>query len=140
MKKEKETKGEKVSAPVHKRKKGNKKKQASKQQVREKLAKLQNEVLATQEKPSVKKDVKKEPEKTLQNNKNHIQKDKKPNKKVHNKSNKPHNAKNKAPFVPTIAKDVNAKVRIIPLGGLNEIGKNITAIECGDDIIVIAQT
>lgn len=31
----------------------------------------------------------------------------------------------------------NAKVRIIPLGGLNEIGKNMTAIECGDDIIVI---
>ena len=33
--------------------------------------------------------------------------------------------------------DPNAKVRIIPLGGLNEIGKNMTAIECGDDIIVI---
>ncbi len=33
--------------------------------------------------------------------------------------------------------DENAKVRIIPLGGLNEIGKNMTAIECGDDIIVI---
>ena len=33
--------------------------------------------------------------------------------------------------------DPHAKVRIIPLGGLNEIGKNMTAIECGDDIIVI---
>ena len=33
--------------------------------------------------------------------------------------------------------DPNAKVRIIPLGGLHEIGKNMTAIECGDDIIVI---
>ncbi len=33
--------------------------------------------------------------------------------------------------------DENAKVRIIPLGGLNEIGKNMTAIECGQDIIVI---
>ena len=31
----------------------------------------------------------------------------------------------------------NAVVKIIPLGGLNEIGKNMTAIECGDDIIVI---
>ena len=30
-----------------------------------------------------------------------------------------------------------AKVRIIPLGGLNEIGKNITAIEYKDDIVVI---
>ena len=33
--------------------------------------------------------------------------------------------------------DKDAKVRIIPLGGLHEIGKNMTAIECGDDIIVI---
>ena len=30
-----------------------------------------------------------------------------------------------------------AKVKIIPLGGLNEIGKNITAIEFKDDIVVI---
>ncbi len=28
-------------------------------------------------------------------------------------------------------------LRIIPLGGLGEIGKNITAIECGQDIIVV---
>ena len=33
--------------------------------------------------------------------------------------------------------DPNAKLRIIPLGGLSEVGKNITAIECGDDIIVV---
>ena len=37
----------------------------------------------------------------------------------------------------TVKRDDNAKVRIIPLGGLNEIGKNMTAIECGEDIIVI---
>ena len=30
-----------------------------------------------------------------------------------------------------------AKVKIIPLGGLNEIGKNITAIEFKDDIVII---
>ena len=29
------------------------------------------------------------------------------------------------------------KLRIIPLGGLNEIGKNMTVVEYGDDIIVI---
>ena len=36
-----------------------------------------------------------------------------------------------------VARDENATLRIIPLGGLNEIGKNMTAIECGNDIIVI---
>ena len=29
------------------------------------------------------------------------------------------------------------KIRIIPLGGLNEIGKNLTAIEYKNDIVVI---
>ena len=37
----------------------------------------------------------------------------------------------------TVKPDKSAKIRIIPLGGLNEIGKNMTAIECGDDIVVI---
>ena len=31
----------------------------------------------------------------------------------------------------------DTKLRIIPLGGLQEIGKNMTAIEYGDDIVVI---
>ena len=34
-------------------------------------------------------------------------------------------------------KNERAKVKIIPLGGINEIGKNITAIEYKEDIIVI---
>jgi ribonuclease J len=28
-------------------------------------------------------------------------------------------------------------VRVIPLGGIGEIGKNISVVECGDDIIVV---
>ena len=31
----------------------------------------------------------------------------------------------------------NSKLRIIPLGGLEQIGMNITAIECNDSIIVV---
>ncbi|WP_252230401.1 ribonuclease J [Clostridium sp. ZBS15] len=34
-------------------------------------------------------------------------------------------------------KNERAKVKIIPLGGINEIGKNITAIEYKEDIVVI---
>ena len=30
-----------------------------------------------------------------------------------------------------------SKLKIIPLGGLGEIGKNMTAFECGGDIIVV---
>ena len=33
--------------------------------------------------------------------------------------------------------DQKEKVKVIPLGGLHEIGKNMTVIEQGDDIIVI---
>ncbi len=33
--------------------------------------------------------------------------------------------------------DPNAKLRIIPLGGLSEVGKNITVIEYGNDMIVV---
>jgi len=33
--------------------------------------------------------------------------------------------------------DLKSQVRVIPLGGLGEIGKNMMALECGDDIIVV---
>ncbi len=70
--------------------------------------------------------------------------DLKADKKADKKTDKKSSRKQKAPreselrgYVPTVERDLNAKVRIIPLGGLDEIGKNITAIECGDDIIVV---
>lgn len=34
-------------------------------------------------------------------------------------------------------KKSSSKLKIIPLGGLGEIGKNMTVLECGDDMIVI---
>lgn len=42
--------------------------------------------------------------------------------------------RNRANIIPSPDKGV---IRIIPLGGVEEIGKNMTAVEIGDDIIVI---
>lgn len=30
-----------------------------------------------------------------------------------------------------------SRIKIIPLGGLNEIGKNLTVVQCGDDMVII---
>lgn len=56
----------------------------------------------------------------------------KPKSKAPEKKSKAHSApkKQKAPVK-------KSALRVIPLGGLDEIGKNITAIEYGDDIIII---
>jgi len=43
-------------------------------------------------------------------------------------------AKNKKTLISPPEKDV---IRIVPLGGVEEIGKNMTAIEIGNDIIVV---
>ena len=118
---------EKIKAPVHKRKKDGKKKQMTKQKIREKLAKLQNEALESVEKNNKKsKEIKKEEPKLAKHSSKNSRKQ---------KSFK--QEKKQFSIAPVIAKDPREKVRIIPLGGLNEIGKNITAIECGDDIIII---
>ena len=47
-------------------------------------------------------------------------------------------AEPKKPTAPTHKRNTDkTKLRIIPLGGLGEIGKNITAVEYGNDIIII---
>ena len=121
---------EKIKAPVHNRKKGGKRKQVTKQKVREKLAKLQNEVAESVEKSTRK--IKEKEEKIIPNK---AKSEKKTQKKQ--KNNHFGKKEKRSETAPTISKNPSAKVRIIPLGGLNEVGKNITAIECGDDIIVI---
>ena len=126
---------EKITAPVHKRKKDGKKKQATKQKVREKLAKLQAEAMESIEKTAHKASESKKHESNKAENQTKNDKKSVKNHKLvkENKKDKPKQKIN----VPTIAKNSKAKVKIIPLGGLNEIGKNITAIECDDDIIII---
>ena len=34
-------------------------------------------------------------------------------------------------------KEITGSVKVIPLGGLEQIGMNITAIECDDSIVVV---
>ncbi len=38
---------------------------------------------------------------------------------------------------PKLAAIPGAKLRVIPLGGLNEVGKNMTAVEYGNDIMIV---
>lgn len=45
-----------------------------------------------------------------------------------------HNPSKKHSVIPPIAPDV---IRIIPLGGVEEVGKNMTLVEMGDDIVII---
>ncbi len=133
MKKEKLEGGksaEKIKAPTHKRKKEGKKKQMTKSKVREKLAKLQEEAMRGLEET---KKAKKEKSKETKKKEAVVAKDKKPSKKVKNNARRDQDSK----VAPKIERDINAKVRVISLGGLNEIGKNITVLECGEDIIVI---
>ncbi len=36
-----------------------------------------------------------------------------------------------------IQRNPDAKLRVIPLGGLNEVGKNMTVLECEDEILIV---
>ena len=45
--------------------------------------------------------------------------------------------KNKKSFLPKQKNRDEKKLKVIPLGGLNEIGKNITAFEYGNDIMLV---
>lgn len=131
LKKEKNTAGaEKIKAPVHQRK-GKAKKQATGEKSREKLQRIQDEAMASLEKATNKK-----PEKEKSAPKKESKKD---TKKVEKsaKNTKKREKMALSGTIPAIARDENAKVRVISLGGLNEIGKNITVLECADDIIVI---
>ncbi len=49
-------------------------------------------------------------------------------------SGKGTDAKSATPSLPVIP---GAKLKVIPLGGLNEIGKNMTVVEYGEDIVII---
>ena len=121
---------EKIKAPTHKRNKSGKKKQISKKNVREKLLKLQDEVEQSVLAKEDKKD-KKESKKAKSDNKYEKKFQKK--QKTDKRSEKASQTSKASP----IKRDGNAKVRIIALGGLNEVGKNITAIECEDDIVIV---
>lgn len=67
-------------------------------------------------------------QKDAQKRKNIQQKPKEAKKESKIKQNSRQNTKNSRKKTP---------VRIIPLGGLNEIGKNLTCIECGSDMFII---
>ncbi len=53
------------------------------------------------------------------------------------KSEKAAESAKKAQAEVQIKHDPDARLRVIPLGGLNEVGKNMTLFECGDEILIV---
>lgn len=60
-----------------------------------------------------------------------------PAKKQPARSPRGQNTRKEGESSPRRGREKKSTVRIIPLGGLNEIGKNITAYECGNDIVIV---
>ena len=77
---------------------------------------------ATQESPAP------APEKPASERKTHVRKGK-------SKAGKTAAKQTQAPV--QIERDPEARLRVIPLGGLNEVGKNMTLFECGDEILIV---
>lgn len=116
----------------------------------DKLDKWMKRTLKTEDKPSTKDSEKKSSSHKPQNSrsknshkrKNHSHnKSRKPHNKGHKSGNYKKNDKKAAPKSPKKQSKptpiLKGKVKIIPLGGLNEVGKNLTVIEFEEDIIVI---
>src|SRR5579872_6959123 len=55
-------------------------------------------------------------------------------KNMHRRENRAIPEKKAPDIIPPLAAD---SIRIVPLGGVEEVGRNMTAIEFGDDIVVV---
>jgi ribonuclease J len=101
-------------------------KPAKKAEKPEKAAK-QAEVTAPAAAPAPEKSA---PEKPASERKTHVRKG-------NRKAEKASTGKGKAAEPVEIKRDPEARLRVIPLGGLMEVGKNMTLFECGDEILIV---
>ena len=70
------------------------------------------------------------PEKPASERKTHVRKG-------NRKAEKANTGKGRAVDPVQIKRDPEARLRVIPLGGLMEVGKNMTLFECGDEILIV---
>jgi ribonuclease J len=70
------------------------------------------------------------PEKPASERKTHVRKG-------NRKAEKASTGKGRAVEPVEIKRDPEARLRVIPLGGLMEVGKNMTLFECGDEILIV---
>lgn len=101
-------------------------KPAKKAEKPEKAAK-QAEVAAPAAAPAPEKPA---PEKPASERKTHVRKG-------NRKAEKANTDKGRAVDPVQIKRDPEARLRVIPLGGLMEVGKNMTLFECGDEILIV---